>query len=146
MTMRRNSGLRLSHVVAASLLLFAVHGRAEAPPIYKALSGLQAGLWEFKSKDDAAGNRSLCLSDPGAILQLRHFGQSCTRFLITNDARTTTIHYSCPKIGHGQTTVRVETPRLVQVQSQGMDKRSPFAFEAEGRRVGQCGGAGGRAR
>lgn len=141
MTHRRGKGVRIAIGVVASLLLLATHGRAGAPASYKALSGIQAGLWEFKSKD-AAANRSVCLSDPAVMLQLRHSGQACTRFVITNDPKSTTVHYSCPNIGHGQTTVRVETPRLVQIESQGMDKRAPFAFEAEGRRIGTCGSNG----
>jgi hypothetical protein len=49
------------------------------------------------------------------------------------------VHYTCPGAGHGRTTVRVETPRLVQIESQGMARNEPFAIRLEGRRTGNCG-------
>jgi hypothetical protein len=125
----------------AAALLGAGHGRAEAPSVLTALQGLQLGQWEIRSAEDSAANRSVCLTDPRVLLQLRHFGQTCSRFVITNDARISTVHYSCAAAGSGQTTIRVETPRLIQVQSQGLINRAPFSFSAEGRRVGDCSGS-----
>lgn len=125
----------------AAALLGAGHGRAEAPSVLNALQGLQLGQWEIRSAEDSAANRSVCLTDPRVLLQLRHFGQTCSRFVITNDARISTVHYSCAAAGSGQTTIRVETPRLIQVQSQGLINRAPFSFSAEGRRVGDCSGS-----
>jgi hypothetical protein len=49
-----------------------------------------------------------------------------------------TVHYSCPGSGWGRTTVRVETPRLARVETQGIAGKAPFAFTAEARRVGAC--------
>jgi hypothetical protein len=103
-----------------------------------ALSSMQPGLWEFRSRGDASANRAICVTDPKAVLQLRHSGAACSRFVISDEPKATTVHYKCPAGGHGQTTVRVETPRLIQVETQGVDRREPFAFSAEGRRVGDC--------
>ena len=49
-----------------------------------------------------------------------------------------TVNYTCPGIGRGRTTIRVETPRLVQIDSQGLDRGAPFALRAEARRIGPC--------
>ncbi len=126
--------LLMSAVVAMSS-----HSQAQAPQVYAALQSLQTGLWEFRSRNEPALNRSICLSDASAMLQLRHFGQNCQRFIISNTNAQTTVQYSCTKADHGQTSVRVETPRLVQLESQGVAGRAPFAFSMEGRRIGQCG-------
>jgi hypothetical protein len=120
------------------IVAVASHSAAQAPQVLTALQSLQSGLWEFRSKEDPSANRSLCLSDPKVILQLRHFGQNCSRFVIKNDPRLTVVHYTCALAGQGQTSVRVETPRLVQLESQGVAGHSPFSFTAEGRRVGEC--------
>ncbi len=117
------------------------HGKAEAPASLAAFDLLQPGQWEFKSTQDSAANRSLCLRDTKAMLQLKHFAQNCSQFVISNGPRAATVHYQCNAAGHGQTNVRVETPRLVQLQSQGLSNRAPFSFSAEGRRVGDCAAA-----
>jgi hypothetical protein len=103
-----------------------------------ALSQIQPGLWELHSRGGSLPDRSICVSDPAILLQLRHGNASCSRFVITNDARSVTVHYSCPSAGHGQTTLRVETPRLAQIDSQGVADHAPFAFTTEARRVGNC--------
>jgi hypothetical protein len=127
-------------VRSAALLvaLASAHGKAEAPATLAAFELLQPGLWEFKSTQDGAANRSICLRDSKAMLQLKHFQQSCSQFVIANGPRAATVHYQCNGAGHGQTSVRVETPRLVQLQSQGLSNRAPFSFSAEGRRIGDC--------
>jgi hypothetical protein len=51
------------------------------------------------------------------------------------------VQYSCANAGNGRTTVRVETPRLVQIESQGTVNREPFSIQLEGRRTGGCGAA-----
>ncbi len=122
----------------AALLVVGGHSRAEAPRVYAALQSLQAGLWEFRSRNDPAMNRTLCMADFRELLQFRHTGQKCEAFPIANTAKQAIVHYDCAKAGHGQTEIRVETPRLVQLQSQGVSGRSPFSFALEGRRIGQC--------
>jgi hypothetical protein len=107
-----------------------------------ALTSLQLGQWEIRSRTDPTVNRSVCLGDPRALIQLRHTGATCKKYVISNDPRATTVHYSCPAGGHGQTTIRVETPRLIQLESQGVANRAPFSFTAEGRRIGNCSVAG----
>ncbi len=103
-----------------------------------ASSSVQPGLWEIKSRNEPAVNRSICLTDSRALIQLRHPGAQCKSYVIEDNARMTTVHYSCAANGHGQTTLRIETPRLIQVETQGVANRAPFAFTAEARRIGNC--------
>jgi hypothetical protein len=131
----------LLSLVAVPVIGQAVPARPPGATI--ALSNVQPGMWEIKSRTDPSVNRSICISDPRVLIQLRHSGVQCSRYVISDDARSTTVHYSCAGSGHGQTTVRVETPRVVQLQSQGVDGKSPFSFSAEGRRIGGCGGGAG---
>jgi hypothetical protein len=104
----------------------------------RALAAIQHGQWEIRSRDNPDANRSLCMSDAKILLQLRHPNNVCTRFVISDGPREATVQYSCAASGNGRTTLRVETPRLVQIDTQGIADQSPFAFSAEARRVGEC--------
>jgi hypothetical protein len=73
-----------------------------------------------------------------ALLQIEHGKAQCGRFVITDQPTVATVHYTCPGAGHGQTTLRVETSRLVQIDSQGVIGNEPFAVTYEGRRIGEC--------
>lgn len=78
------------------------------------------------------------MTDPSVLLQLRHSTARCSRFVVSSDARNATVTYSCPLGGNGRTVIKVETPRLVQVETQGIADNAPFAFTVEARRVGDC--------
>jgi hypothetical protein len=138
--------MRFKFVIATivSAVGFAVPGYSEpAPtPTLEALATLQPGQWELKPRAGAGATKSLCLNDMRALLQIKHSASACSRFIIANDSRQTTVQYRCAKSGNGRTTVRVETPRLVQIQSQGIADNEPFAIELEGRRVGACAAPG----
>jgi len=60
--------------------------------------------------------------------------------VIKDDSDRATVHYTCPGLGWGRTSLLVETPRLVRINSQGIAGRAPFAFDAEARRTGECDG------
>ncbi len=106
-------------------------------PTLAALSGLEPGQWQLRASDGSA-SRSICVSDPRSLLQIQHSQAVCSRFIIANDPKSATVHYTCPGLGHGRTTLRVETPRLVQIDSQGIADNAPFAVHVEGRRMGAC--------
>jgi hypothetical protein len=110
---------------------------AQAPTI-AALQVIQPGQWALRSRSDPAQSRSLCLGDPALLFQIRHGGAACTRFVVANDPRGATVQYRCPGAGNGRTTIKVETPRLIQIDSQGIANNEPFMIEYEGRRVGEC--------
>lgn len=103
-----------------------------------ALAGLEPGLWDLRSRDPGEPPLRICVRDPQSLLQLRHQGQACRRFLVEDSADRASVSYSCPGTGHGLTVVRVETPRLVQIDSQGVADGAPFALDLEGRRIGAC--------
>ena len=103
------------------------------------LSRLEAGQWELRN---AAGNTriaAICLGNPILLTQPRHGAAPCTRDVVAADASSMTVNYTCPGQGRGRTTIRFETPRLVQIDSQGLDRGMPFALRAEARRIGPCG-------
>ena len=109
---------------------------ADAPSL-AALDRLQPGKWALSSRDADFPARSICLGDPKTLLQVKHPG-TCTRFVITNDANTATVSYTCNGSGNGRTTVRVETPRLAQVETQGLEAGTPFHLAIEARHTGEC--------
>ena len=101
------------------------------------LDRLEAGLWELRSPSNAL-IRSICLGETALLTQPQHGPAPCTRVVIGADARSVTVHYTCPAAGFGRTVVRFETPRLVQIDSQGIHSGAPFGLRAEARRVGPC--------
>jgi hypothetical protein len=127
--------------LAAAGLLLAVAGPGQSQPAAPApqmLTRLESGQWELRA---GAGNgriANICLGNPILLTQPRHAGAPCTRDVVAADADSMTVNYSCPGLGRGRTTIRIETPRLVQIDSQGLDHGMPFALRAEARRVGPC--------
>lgn len=114
-------------------------GPAQAPRL-AALALIQPGQWQLHETGKAGTPQSLCVADPRLLLQLRHRSAQCSRFVIADQPDSVTIHYTCPGAGHGRTTLTVETPRLVRIETQGVADNGPFAFDYEGRRIGACAG------
>lgn len=103
------------------------------------LSTLERGQWQLRDRDDAtAPARHLCLGDARQLLQLQHDRAQCSRYVIEDQPRSVTVHYTCPGAGHGRTTIRKETGRLVQIDTQGIVNGAPFSMAYEARRIGQC--------
>ena len=139
--MRRLNGLHsralLALAAVAALAAPAVSQRARSSG---ALAKLQSGLWEFRVLGGGAAKPApICIGDPAILAQLQHRNTPCSRLVVSQDGEGATIHYTCPAGGYGQTSLRVETPRLVQIDTQGIADNVPFAFRAEARRVGSCG-------
>lgn len=103
-----------------------------------ALASLQPGQWQLRSSDAGTLPKTLCLGDPRMLLQVRHGTLACNKFVITNEASHAVVNYSCAGSGSGRTSVRVETPRVIQIESQGIADKSPFEVSYEGRRIGIC--------
>ena len=103
-----------------------------------ALASLQPGQWALHSRDGSAPPRTLCLGDPRVLLQVRHSGSSCSKVVLSNNPNATVVNYTCAGGNSGRTEVRVETPRVVQIESQGIEGNSPFEWSYEGRRIGEC--------
>ena len=127
--------------LAAAGLLLAIAGPGQsqpAAPSQSMLTRLETGQWELRGGAGNARIANLCLGNPILLTQPRHAAATCTRDVVAADANSMTVNYSCPGLGRGRTTIRIETPRLVQIDSQGLDHGMPFALRAEARRVGPC--------
>ena len=132
---------RLAALAAAVLVwpaLTPTSAQNVRPADLTALALLQPGQWALHGRDNTTGSKTLCVQDMRALLQIEHGKAQCNRFVIADAAKMTIVHYTCPGQGHGQTTLRVETPRLIQIDSQGVRDNEPFAVAFEGRRVGEC--------
>jgi hypothetical protein len=98
---------------------------------------LETGKWTVKS-GDGANAREICLGDPAQLVRLEHAGMACTHESVAGDARGATIQYSCPGHGYGHTILRIETPRVATIETQGLVDGRPFAYRATARKVGPC--------
>ena len=104
-----------------------------------ALAQLDTGLWQIRELgNNSAVARTLCIGDPSVLLQLEHRQASCSRLVVTDNPQILTVHYTCPANGFGRTSVRVETPGLAKIDTQGIAGNTPFAYRAEARRLGPC--------
>ena len=101
------------------------------------LGKLQRGQWTVASRDGGP-SRSICLGDPGQLLQIRHARSTCSRYVVEESESKVTVQYTCRGNGFGRTSIRRETPTLVQIESQGVEGGQPFQFTAEARRTGAC--------
>jgi len=131
--------MRVAAAIAIGLAVPVLAAAVSRTPIV-AFNRLQPGAWQLRALDGSPPRR-ICLADGDELIQLGHPGAACSRFVLTNETGLATIHYTCTGHGYGRTTVKVETPQLVQVDSQGLIDRSPFQVTYEGRRVGDCGAA-----
>ena len=120
-------------VIAAALL----GGAAARTPIL-AFARITPGEWQLRALDGEPARR-MCINDAYDLIQLRHPGVACSRFVLDNEAQTATVHYTCTGAGYGRTTIKVETGELIRIDSQGLSNRMPFQMAFEGRRVGKCG-------
>jgi hypothetical protein len=134
--MRRLRGF----AAVAATVVFSGLAVAGAAAELSALASLQPGLWEVRELGNAKAPppRSICIADPALLLQLKHGQAACSRIVISDDARGATVHYTCPANGFGRTSLRVETPRLAKIDTQGIIGNAPFAYRAEIRYLGAC--------
>ena len=116
------------------LLLTALPVAAQAPG---PLAQVERGSWQLAGPSGAA-IATVCLGDPLLLAQPQHGPQPCTREILSSDAHSVTVNYTCPGMGRGRTQLRVETPRLVQIDSQGLHYGAPFALRAQARKIGPC--------
>jgi hypothetical protein len=128
----RRGAFGLAGVIAVAAPVFAL-----ALPDLPALAKLERGRWQVKEGADGAA-RSLCVAAPVDLVQLEHQGISCAQEVLTSEAGVATVQYTCPGHGFGHTSIRVETPRLARIDTQGLVDGRPFAYRAEARKVGAC--------
>jgi hypothetical protein len=134
--------IRFAAILAIGALTIATSPSGASRPgqPLAALSPLQPGLWQIRELgNDRAAPQSICIADPAMLLQVKHYKEPCSRLVIADEANQATVHYTCPANGFGRTWLRVETPRLAKIDTQGIVDNTPFAFRAEARFVGPCG-------
>lgn len=122
--------------LAGFAALSALPVAAQAPTLAM-LDMLERGQWQFTSRDGGPA-RAICLGDARALVQLRHDRPGCTRHIVEDTPSSVTVSYACGAEGYGRTTIRRETNRLVQVETQGVVRGAPFSDSYEGRRIGPC--------
>ena len=105
------------------------------------LKGLEAGEWELRERAPENGKgerRRICLADIRQLIRTRHGRQQCRQLTVDEAAKRLSVSYDCGPGGSGRTDLRIETPRLVQMRTQGVADGAPFSFAMEGRRLGAC--------
>ena len=101
------------------------------------LDTLDKGGWEVRYRNGDSA-RKVCLRTGRELIQLRHGGSACNRFVVEDGAAAVTVQYTCRGNGYGRTSLRRESATLVQIDSQGIADGKPFEFSAEARRTGSC--------
>lgn len=129
--------LRIALCVSALVAASAVPAQA---PSLAMLDRLEKGRWQLTERGSSTVLQTMCLGDARRMIQIYHPRNGCSRYVIEDQPNTVTVHYTCPGAGHGRTTIRSETNRLVQIDTQGIAEGKPFSQAIEARRVGTCGG------
>lgn len=111
-----------------------------AGPSLAMLDQLAPGQWEVRYRETGVPSQRICLSSGHGLIQLRHPGTACERFVVEDGPGHVVVQYTCKGRGYGRTQIRRESGRLVQIDSRGIAGGLPFEFTAEARRVGDCGG------
>ena len=112
-------------------------GPGQAPSLAM-LDRLEKGSWQLRErgKDDVL--QTICVGDARRMIQIQHPRSTCSRYVIEDTPNSVTVHYTCPGAGHGRTSIRSETNRLVQIDTQGIAEGRPFSQAIEARRTGGC--------
>ena len=127
---------RFLRPAAAGAILFLGLGAAPPQSRLLALAAIEHGQWQLKAT--GGETRNLCLNNPAALIQLRHPRAQCTQIVVENSRETATVHYTCPGHGYGQTTISVETSRIVHIDTTGILDGAPFSDDIEARKIGAC--------
>ena len=140
MTFRTDSSMRrcaLGGIAAVTAVLgLAVPVLAQGNGLAM-LGTLSKGQWTIKQRGGAP-DRKICVKTGTELIQLVHRESGCSQFVVEDGAARVTVQYTCPGNGYGRTSIRRETPALVQIESQGIQGGMPFQLTAEGRRTGPC--------
>jgi len=129
--------MKVTGIIVAGLVSGVIAPVAAQGPSLAMLGTLQDGLWDVRNRDTGESRR-ICVRTGQELIQLKHGETGCSRFVVEDGASAVTVQYTCRGNGYGRTSIRRETPSLVQIDSQGIAGGSPFEFSAEARRVGAC--------
>jgi hypothetical protein len=124
-----------------SLIALGCAGASAVPaqaPSLAMLDRLEKGSWQLRERGKDAVLQTICVGDARRMIQIQHPRATCSRYVIEDTPNSVTVHYTCPGAGHGRTTIRSETNRLVQIDTQGIAEGKPFSQAIEARRAGGC--------
>lgn len=122
--------------ILAALLALTAPVTAQAPSL-ALLDGLTKGQWEVRFRGSGE-IKTVCVRTGRELIQLRHPGATCKRFIVEDSANEIAVQYTCKGDGYGRTNIRRETSTLVQIEGNGSAASGPFQFMAEARRKGAC--------
>ena len=136
MTNTRGHRLRANIFAGLAAALLAWPAAAQAPGLAM-LGTLEKGAWTLRFRDEG-GQQRLCVRNGQEFIQLRHRQPGCSRFIVKDQRDEVAVQYTCGGSGYGLTTIRRESPGLVQVETRGILNGTPFAQAAEARHAGRC--------
>lgn len=122
-------------VIGGAAVAMPVIAQSPAPQM---LTELERGRWQLTERGAESPPRAVCLGNTQELIQIRHPGARCRSFIVNDTAETVTVGYDCQAGGNGNTVIRRETNRLVQIETQGVANGAPFAQTFEARRIGAC--------
>jgi hypothetical protein len=125
-------------IVALAAMATAAGAQPVHAPGLRAMRDVEAGRWQLRATGTTARPQESCVADTAVFLRLRHRAAQCSRFVIADAPGGATVHYTCPGAGHVRTAIRVDTPRVLRIESEGIADGMPFADRIEARRVGFC--------
>lgn len=130
-----------SHLFRTSLAALGLAAATTVPaqaPSLAMLDRLEKGSWQLRERGKDTVLQTMCIGDARRMIQIEHPQSNCSRYIIEDTPTSVTVHYTCPGAGHGRTTIRSETNRLVQIDTQGIAGGRPFSQAIEARRTGTC--------
>jgi hypothetical protein len=138
--------LAAAALAAAPAIVFAVAAGGGKPTAatpsaqakVAALAGIEPGRWQVRDLDAAMAPASICIGDPQVLVRFEHRASDCPAEVVEQGAGAATVQYSCAGQGFGHSKVRVQTPRLVRVDTQGLSGGRPFSYRLEAQRTGSC--------
>lgn len=130
---------RVAMIGVAGWAALAVPASSQRPALAM-LDQIETGRWEIRLRDSTRRTYPICVGNGRQMIQLRHEALNCERLVVEDAADTVTVQYTCRGRGYGRTSIRRETNRLVQIQTQGIAEGLPFDFAAEARHTGSCSG------
>lgn len=105
------------------------------------LDSLERGMWQFRAVGGGPTGSAigkLCVGSASKLAQIQNSNNDCSQLVLRSSPNSVTINYSCKAAGQGTTTIRKESSKLIQIDSQGIKNGAPFAFSVEGRFAGAC--------
>ena len=135
MKVRRTTFPALAGLLTLGVLAAPAPARA---PGLAALREVEPGQWLLRDRDATSGGHAICIASGDELLMLGHRGANCTRRVIEDTAESLTVTYQCQGSGAGRTAMRIETARLLAIETQGVNGGRPFDHSYQARRVGTC--------